>query len=142
MAIIRFKLSDFTLSTEGDSALTLTANDVLDKLRFLPKPTSIEIEGDEAVLHFPDESETQKEEAKRLAKRAGSRAQEGNYDKAVGILQRALELDPLLISARRDLAMVYVEMGRTDEAVNHLIEVLRLDPKDGWSWVVLANLYI
>ena len=29
-----------------------------------------------------------------------------------------------------------------DNATNHLIEVLRLNPRDTWSWVVLANLYI
>jgi tetratricopeptide (TPR) repeat protein len=38
--------------------------------------------------------------------------------------------------------MAYVEVGDVDNATNHLIEVLRLNPRDAWSWVVLANLYI
>jgi tetratricopeptide (TPR) repeat protein len=53
-----------------------------------------------------------------------------------------LELDPSLHEVRRDLAMAYVETGDVENATNHLIEVLRLDPKDAWSWVVLGNLYI
>ena len=38
--------------------------------------------------------------------------------------------------------MVYMEVGDIENATNHLIEVLRLDPKDAWSWVVLGNLYV
>ena len=38
--------------------------------------------------------------------------------------------------------MAYVEVGDVESATNHLIEALRLDPKDAWSWVVLANLCI
>ena len=70
------------------------------------------------------------------------RAREGDYKKAIGIYKRVLELDPSLHEARRDLAMAYVEIGDVENATNHLIEVLRLDPKDAWSWVVLGNLYI
>lgn len=81
-------------------------------------------------------------QAERLAERAGKRAAEGHYEKAVGILKRALELQPSLHRARRDLAMAYVKLGDVDNATNHLIEVLRLNPRDAWSWVVLANLYI
>jgi Tfp pilus assembly protein PilF len=62
--------------------------------------------------------------------------------KRIGIYKRVLELQPSFHSARRDLAMAYVEVGDVESATNHLIEVLRLDPKDAWSWVVLANLYI
>jgi hypothetical protein len=35
-----------------------------------------------------------------------------------------------------------MEVGDIENATNHLIEVLRLDPKDAWSWVVLGNLYV
>jgi tetratricopeptide (TPR) repeat protein len=76
------------------------------------------------------------------AERAGRRATEGDYKKAISIWKRVLELQPSLHKARRDLAMALVEVGDVDGAVNHLIEVLRFDPKDAWSWVVLGNLYI
>jgi tetratricopeptide (TPR) repeat protein len=102
----------------------------------------VTVEGDEVVIQYPEESTVAQAEAARLAERAGKRAAEGNYEKAIGILKRALELQPSLHKARRDLAMAYVETGDVDNATNHLIEVLRLDPGDAWSWVVLANLYI
>ena len=38
--------------------------------------------------------------------------------------------------------MAYVALGDVENATNHLIEVLRMDSRDPWSLVVLANLYI
>jgi tetratricopeptide (TPR) repeat protein len=115
---------------------------VLKQFAFLPQPLVVTIEGDEVVLQFPEESNASQAEAARLADKAAKRAQEGNYNKAIGIFKRVLELQPSLHIARRDLAMAYVEVGEVDNATNHLIEVLRVEPKDAWSWVVLANLYI
>jgi Tfp pilus assembly protein PilF len=109
---------------------------------FLPKPLLVRIEGDDVTVSFPDESEAAQAEAARLAERAAKRAAEGDYAKAIGIFKRVLELQPSLHSARRDLAMAYVEIGNVENATNHLIEVLRVDPTDVWSLVVLANLYI
>ncbi len=123
-------------SVEAISAL------ITEHLSFLPAPQNIQIDGEEVILSFKDGNTTKEEEGKRLALKAARRAEEGDYDKAIGILKRAIELYPLLHSARRDLAMAYVEVGDADNAVNHLIEILRIDPKDTWSWVVLANLYI
>lgn len=115
---------------------------VLKQFGFLPQPLAITIEGDEVVLQFPEESATAQTEAARLAEKAAKRAAEGNYKKAIDIFRRVLELQPSLHKARRDLAMAFVEVGDVDNAINHLIEVLRLDPGDAWSWVVLANIYI
>src|SRR6266704_2037875 len=115
---------------------------VLKYYAFLPKPIIMTLEGDDVVISFPGERDSKKEEARRLADRAVKRASEGDYEKAIGIYKRVLELQPSFHSARRDLAMTYVEVGDIESATNHLIEVLRLDPKDAWSWVVLANLYI
>src|SRR5436309_3680481 len=115
---------------------------VLKHYAFLPKPIAVTLEDDEVVISFPEEPDANKEEARRLADRAVKRASEGNYEKAIGIYKRVLDLQPSFHSARRDLAMDYMEMGDVENATNHLIEVLRLDPKDAWSWVVLANLYI
>ncbi len=115
---------------------------VLKHYAFLPKPIIVTLEGDDVVISFPEERDSKKEEARRLADRAVKRASEGNYEKAIGIYKRVLELQPSFHSARRDLAMAYVEVGDVESATNHLVEVLRLDPKDAWSLVVLANLYI
>ena len=108
---------------------------------FLPKNVSIRIAGDVVTVEFSEAAAADAAEALRLFQRAGKWAGEGNYRKAVDIYKRAIELDPSLLCARRELAMAYVELEEFDEAKNHLVEVLRLDPKDAWSWVVLANHY-
>lgn len=147
LKIIRVKLSDlFQLEGmpqfEKAPDVTEITHFVLKHYGFLPQPIMITIEGDEVVLQFPGESGAAQTEAARLAEKAAKRAAQGNYGKAIDIFKRVLELQPSLHSARRDLAMAYVETGDVENATNHLIEVLRLDPKDAWSWVVLANLYI
>jgi tetratricopeptide (TPR) repeat protein len=143
---IRLKISDLfefegqsVSGVPGTAAVTALA---LKQFGFLPQPVVVQIEGDEVVIQHPEEPAAAQTEAARLADKAGKRAAEGNYAKAIGILKRVLELQPSLHPARRDLAMAYVETGDVDNATNHLIEVLRLNPRDVWSWVVLANLYI
>ena len=146
MKQIRLNISDlFEIDPQsGDDARDLAAITayVLKHYTFLPKPIAVTLEDGEVVISFPEEPDAKKEEARRLADRAVKRASEGNYEKAIGIYKRVLELQPSFHSARRDLAMAYVELGDVESATNHLIEVLRLDPKDAWSWVVLANLYV
>src|SRR6266702_5881955 len=146
MKKIRLKLSELfevdARSGEYIKDLVAITAYVLKHYAFLPKPIIVTLEGDDVVISFPEERDSKKEEARRLADRAVKRASEGNYEKAIGIYKRILELQPSFHAARRDLAMAYMELGDVDNATNHLIEVLRLDPKDAWSWVVLGNLYI
>jgi tetratricopeptide (TPR) repeat protein len=115
---------------------------VLKHYAFLPKPIVVTLEADEVVISYPEDADAKRVEAERLADRAVKRAREGDYKKAIGIYKRVLALDPAFHAARRDLAMAYMEVGDVENATNHLIEVLRLDPADAWSWVVLGNLYI
>ncbi|MCX6910882.1 MAG: tetratricopeptide repeat protein [Verrucomicrobia bacterium] len=147
MRTLRLKIADL-FAFEGKppgaqppDVVAITAL-VASQFGFLPQPVNVHVEGDEVVISFPEEAGLAQAEAKRLADKAAKRAQEGNYSKAIDIFKRALELQPSLHSARRDLAMAYVEVGDVENATNHLIEVLRLDPRDAWSLVVLANLYI
>ena len=146
MKEIRLKISDLfevdPQSREEPKELAAITAYVLKHYAFLPKPIAVMLEGDEVVISYPEEADAKKDEARRLADRAVKRAKEGSYEKAIGLYKRVLELQPSFHAARRDLAMVYVEVGDVESATNHLIEVLRLDPKDAWSWVVLANLYI
>src|SRR5207249_8712139 len=55
---------------------------------------------------------------------------------------RVLELQRWFHAGRGRLAMAYGGVGDVESATNRLIEVLRLDLRGAWSWVVLANLYI
>jgi Tfp pilus assembly protein PilF len=108
---------------------------------FLPKGTEFRIHGDNVTVSVPAISPNNRAEAERLAEKAAQRAQRGEYGRAKDVLHRVLQLDPSFISARRDLAMICVETGDLDEAKNHLIEVLRLNPTDAWAYVILANHY-
>ena len=144
--IIQLKVADL-YDFEGRAPDSNPDSDAISALAikqfsFLPKPLTVLVEGDNVSISFPEESTAAQAEAIRLAKRASQRAGEGSFEKAINIFKRVLELMPSLHLARRDLAMAYVESGDVENAVNHLIEVLRLNPQDGWSWVVLANLYI
>lgn len=111
------------------------------QFEFLRQPLQIEISDNAVTVSFSEESAAAQDEAVRLAERAGKRAAEGNYDKAISLWKRVLELHPSLHKARRDLAMASMETGDIEGAKNHLIEVLRLNPSDPWGWVVLGNLY-
>ena len=81
------------------------------------------------------------DEAARLNGKAGARAKSGEFEKAVGIYRKVLELDPSRHDARRDLAMVLVEMGHADEAKDLLLDVLKTNPRDVASLVILGNHY-
>src|SRR5438477_3899530 len=146
MKQIRLKISDLfeidPQTAERPKEFDAFTEYVLKHYGFLPKPIAVTVGKDEVVISYPEEPDAKREEATKLAARAVKRASEGQYEKAIGIYKRVLELQPSFHAARRDLAMAYMELGDVDNATNHLIEVLRLDPKDAWSWVVLGNLYI
>lgn len=147
MRSLRLKIADLLeLQAPGTSKRVPDVTEltplILKQFHFLPQPLMITVEGDEVVLEFPEESDAAQAEAARLAQKGAKKAAEGHYTKAIDALQRALKLQPSLHIARRDLAMAFMEIGDTDSATNHLIEVLRLDPTDAWSWVVLGNLYL
>ncbi len=107
---------------------------------FLPKETKIEVTDGIVTIDIPDSTDQAKSEADRLHVRATQRAQQGDYQKAVGIWERVIELDPANVAARRNLGMAYVELQEPDKARENLVEAAVLDPKDAWSFVVLGNI--
>jgi tetratricopeptide (TPR) repeat protein len=121
-----------------DSVVQLMAR---RQFEFLRLPVQIEIGDRTVTVSFSEESADAQAEAQKLADRAGKRAAEGNYEKAIALWKRVLEIYPSMHRARRDLAMAAMETGDIEGAKNHLIEVLRLNPTDSWGWVVLGNLY-
>jgi len=50
------------------------------------------------------------------------------YDEAIAAYQEAIRRNPNYLTARRDLAATYAEMGREKEAQAEAAEVLRLNP--------------
>ncbi len=62
---------------------------VLKHYAFLPQPIAVTVEGDEVVISYPEEADTKREEAARLAAASGeASAGEGDYEKAIGIYKR------------------------------------------------------
>ena len=108
---------------------------------FLPQPIEVEFDGWKGVISHPQESPAARAEAARLGDKAAKKAAQGDHAHAIRLWKRALELEPSSRTLRRDLAMVCVETGNSDEAKNHLIEVLRFAPDDVWGLVVLGNLF-
>ena len=138
-------LSDIELLPEGNGVSKLSGEELLNRLAavfdYLPEGTTFSVDGEKISIMVPESQATQKAEASRLAEKAAQRARQGEYQKAKDIYQRVLELNPAHPTARRDLAMIFVETGDNDEAKDYLIESLRLTPDDPWSLVVLANQY-
>lgn len=108
---------------------------------FLGEIGNIEILDDTVQLHLRDATPQKSAESAKLADRAAKRAREGDYPRAVELLRRALQLSPALPNAHRDLAMNLMELGQHAEAKDALIDALKLDATDAWSFVVLGNLY-
>src|SRR5947208_14588841 len=123
MKQIRLKTSDLfeidPQTAERPKEFAAITEYVLKHCGFLPKPIAVTVEKDEVVISYPEEADAKREEAARLAARAVKRASEGQYEKAIGIYKRVLELQPSFHAARRDLAMAYVELGDVENATNH-----------------------
>jgi tetratricopeptide (TPR) repeat protein len=79
-------------------------------------------------------------EATELFERAAKRAREGDHDKAIQHHERALAIDPLRITGRRDLTMSRMARGDKVGADAELRRLLLLAPADAWAWVILGNL--
>lgn len=115
---------------------------VREQFAFLPQPLEVTMEGDTVIIRYPDLPAAKLSEAERIAAKASKKAAAGDYHKAIDLFNRALELDPALHASRRDLAMTCLEVGQVDASVDHLIEVLRMNPSDAWALVVLGNIYL
>lgn len=111
------------------------------QFRFLRKPLKIEIGTEGVTISFNQEPAIDRAEAARLAERGARRGADGDYRRAISILKRALELQPSLSEARRDLARAYYELGDIETAKNHIIESLRLNPRDALSLIQLGVIY-
>ncbi|RFC44174.1 MAG: Tetratricopeptide (TPR) repeat, partial [Verrucomicrobia bacterium] len=108
---------------------------------FLPAGTTFTVADGVVTIEIPEAGQSEVTEAERLASKAEKRAQNGEFAKAKGIYERVLQLNPTSIEPRRNLAMVCYELGEFEDAKDHLIEVLRLDPTNAWSFVILGNIY-
>ncbi|MBI5020542.1 MAG: tetratricopeptide repeat protein [Ignavibacteriales bacterium] len=108
---------------------------------FLSSAINVKIIDGKAVINFPDEQKHKVDKALEINREAVSNAEKGKYKRAIQLFQQVLEVLPNHIEARRNLGMAHMEIGQYDEAKNYLIDVLRIEPKDTWSYLLLGNIY-
>ena len=146
MSTIIVSLSDIILDPKNKIDLTaLPINEAIELIKqsygFLSTAIDVKIENGIAIINLPEEKSKRIDEAVELFKRGNKKAQRGDYKSAIQLFKRTLEILPAHTDARRNLAMAYLESGNQDEALNHLIDVLRLNPKDVWGLLLLGNIY-
>ena len=79
-------------------------------------------------------------DALKQFQKAVREAQQGNYQKAVKLFGKVLEVIPQHVDARRNQAMACMEMGNHQQARILLEECLKIDPTNAWSFVLLGNI--
>ncbi len=135
-------LTDLELFHAPDPA-SLTEQEWLARIRAeqpgLFREATLSIQGDALKIEFHSVADAARAEAARLFEKGVQRCNQGDYRKAVGILERVLELNPAQIGVYRNLGMAYVQTNQPEKARDFLIEAALLDPKDAWPYVVLAN---
>lgn len=124
----------------GDLPLNLDEARARELYSFLPSATSLQVTDTELILSLPAVSPSVAAQVEDLRERATRRAKNGDHNKAVELYSKALSLNPLAISPRRDLAMCFMADGKIDRAEEALKALVLLAPADPWSWVILGNL--
>ena len=66
----------------------------------------------------------------------------GRVDEANEQGRRALELDPLSVTARWCLGWAFLSAGRSDEAIEQLSKAMALDPASAWARTFLGRAYL
>ncbi|MDO8672644.1 MAG: tetratricopeptide repeat protein [Dehalococcoidia bacterium] len=145
MPTLLIALEDLSMVTEGVDLSNVPESQIAAQVRkgfgFLSPHVEVTVDNGVVTITLPDEKLAKLEEATRLYDRAIKHAQKKDYERAIRLLRLVLDSLPLHTDARRNMAMSYLETGDIGSAKKHLNEVLMLDPKDAWSWVLLGNIY-
>ncbi|MBW6460479.1 MAG: tetratricopeptide repeat protein [Bacteroidales bacterium] len=65
----------------------------------------------------------------------------GNYTKAIELYKKALDYDPSDAAAMFELAGIYTDQGKIDEALPYAEKAVRTDPSNKWYKLLLVQLY-
>ena len=146
MSTIIVSLSDIIIDPKNKIDLTALSIDEACKLikrsyRFISSLVEVKIENGYAIINFREEEESKIKRAVEIYQEGVKKGERGNYKKAIELFKKVLDVIPEHIDARRNLGMAYLELGDIEGAKDNLIDVLRIDPKDTWSYVLLGNIY-
>ena len=122
----------------GDAS-TLDAVRAAELFSFLPAGTTFEVGESVLVITAPTLRKEQLAEVAKVVDRAATTAREGNHENAIQLYERALAIDAMHTTARRDLAMSRMAKGDKEGAAAELRRLLLLSPADAWAWVILGN---
>jgi tetratricopeptide (TPR) repeat protein len=65
----------------------------------------------------------------------------GNYEKAIELYKKALELEPADAAAMYELANIYTDLGKIADALPYAEQAVATDPANKWYKVLLIRLY-
>lgn len=103
-----------------------------------PIQPEVQIKGDLIIVDIDTDSiETHQKIHDELIKSV----ENGDYETGEKLALELVELNPHVSDYHRMLGQVYYEIGRSDEAMNALIEALRWDPQNGYALVLMGNLH-
>ncbi|HVP37454.1 MAG TPA: tetratricopeptide repeat protein, partial [Terriglobales bacterium] len=77
---------------------------------------------------FPEDS---------LVREAENNKDHGNYVRATELLEKAIEINPSFYWAYNDLGVIYLNQGKTDQALDEFEKVVRLNP---YSFIFHVNM--
>lgn len=65
----------------------------------------------------------------------------GNYDKAIELFKDALELNPSDAASMYEIANIYTDQGKVNDAATYALQAVTADPGNKWYKVLLIRLY-
>ena len=107
---------------------------------FLGASVNVAIDGEHAVITAQVGKPHLAHEAQRAFERGTEAARHGHYERAIQLFKQTLDSVPDSVDARRNLALAYLESKQLARAKVHVLEALRLDPRDAWSNLLLGNI--
>ena len=137
-----------SILTDPDHPVDLTAlppDEAIERIKqlygFWGPLIDVRIEHGVAVIELPDAAGEQGRHRARQDRQAAKAGRSGRYREAAALYEDALRILPQHTEARRELAMVQMELGQPAAAKQNLIRILQLDPRDAWAYLILGNLY-
>jgi Tfp pilus assembly protein PilF len=67
--------------------------------------------------------------------------EKGKYSEAKPLLQKLIEKNPTNSEYHRIMGQILSDEGNQEEAINHLIDALRWDSKNGWALLMMGNIF-
>ena len=123
---------------------TIPEHDAVELIKksygFLSPAIQVTIADGTATIQMEEARGERIGDALKQFQKAVREAQQGNYQKAVKLFCKVLEVIPQHVDARRNMAMAHLETGEHQQAKLLLEECLKIDPTDAWTFVLLGNI--